>query len=74
MWSWFVITPFSSAGRNNKTDFNSVKDTYTRYWLQLRQAVREDCLNHKPFSISERLFGIPLQISRISCSYTQPPR
>ena len=39
MWSWFVITPFSSAGRNNKTDFNNVKDTYTRYWLQLRLCI-----------------------------------
>ena len=39
MWSWFVITPFSSAERNNMTDFNSVKDTYTRYWLQLRLCI-----------------------------------
>ena len=39
MWSGFVITPFSSAERNNMTDFNSVKDTYTRYWLQLRMCI-----------------------------------
>ena len=39
-------------------------------WLQ---AVTEDCLNHKPSSISARFFAIPLRISLISCSYIQPP-
>ena len=39
------------------------------------QAIREDCLNHKPFSISASFFfAIPLGISFISCSYSQPPR
>ena len=39
------------------------------------QAIREDCLNHKPFSISASFFffAIPLGISFISCSYSQPP-
>lgn len=40
------------------------------------QAIREDCLNHKPFSISASsfFFVISLGISFISCSYSQPPR
>ena len=40
------------------------------------QVIREDCLNHKPFSISESsfFFVISLGISFISCSYSQPPR
>ena len=37
-------------------------------WLQ---AIREDCLNHKPSSISAGFFAIPLGISLISCSYIQ---
>ena len=62
MWSWFVITPFFISGKEQYDGFQQCKGylyqvlvaTQTVYWLQ---AVREDCLNHKPFSISARLFG-----------------
>ena len=37
-------------------------------------AIREDGFNRKPFSTAARLFFVvPLGISLISCSYTQPP-
>ena len=67
--------------------FNSYRQQFyfKLEWLELAagapldscmlQAIREDCLNHKPFSISASFFfAIPLGISFISCSYSQPPR
>ena len=54
---------------------------WSLWWLELAaavplgscwlQAIREDCLNHKPSSVSASFFCLPLGISLISCSYTQ---
>ena len=67
--------------------FNSYREQFyfKLEWLELAagapldscmlQAIREDCLNHKPFSISAIFFFvIPLGISFISCSYSPPSR